>query len=163
MARNAFSRTLDPADRGRSFRMTMSRESSEQLYGQEHVRRYRETGGEVGHIWKEGATVLLLTTAGRKTGKPGTMPLIYAEDGDRYVVIASQGGAPTHPGWYRNIVKNPEAEVQAEDEVFFARARTAEGEERERLWRKANQVWPHYDAYAKRTERVIPVVVLERV
>jgi deazaflavin-dependent oxidoreductase (nitroreductase family) len=143
--------------------MTMSRESAEQLYGQEHVRRYRETGGEVGHIWKEGATILLLTTAGRKTGKPGTTPLIYAKDGDRYVVVASQGGAPTHPGWYRNLVKNPEVEVQVEDEVFFARARTAEGEERERLWRKANEVWPHYDAYATRTERVIPVVVLEPV
>jgi deazaflavin-dependent oxidoreductase (nitroreductase family) len=130
-------------------------------YGQEHVRRYRESGGVVGHIWKEGSTVLLLTTTGRKTGNLTTTPLIYARDGDNYVVVASQGGAPKHPGWYRNLVKTPEVEVQVEDETFFARARTAEGEERARLWTKANEVWPHYEQYQTRTDRVIPVVVLE--
>jgi deazaflavin-dependent oxidoreductase (nitroreductase family) len=130
-------------------------------YGQEHVRRYRESGGAVGHIWKEGSTVLLLTTTGRKTGNLTTTPLIYARDGDNYVVVASQGGAPKHPGWYRNLVKSPEVEVQVEDETFFARARTAEGEERARLWAKANEVWPHYEQYQTRTDRVIPVVVLE--
>jgi proline iminopeptidase len=140
----------------------MSEKTAEQLYGQEHVQRYRETGGEVGHIWKEGSTILLLTTKGRKTGKETTTPLIYAQDGDRYIVVASQGGAPTHPGWYRNLVRHPEVEVQVEEDIFFARARTAQGAERERLWRKANEVWPHYDEYATRTERVIPVVVLER-
>ncbi len=132
------------------------------LYGKEHVRRYRETGGEVGHIWKEGSTILLLTTTGRKSGEPRTTPLIYAEDGDRYVIVASQGGAPDHPGWYKNLAKTPEVELQVRDEVFPARARTAEGEERERLWRKANEIWPHYDEYAEKTERQIPVVVLER-
>jgi deazaflavin-dependent oxidoreductase (nitroreductase family) len=132
------------------------------LYGKEHVRRYRETGGEVGHIWKEGSTILLLTTIGRKTGEPRTKPLIYAEDGDRYVIVASRGGAPKHPSWYENLAQNPEVEVQVLDEVFPARARTALGEERERLWRKANEVWPHYDEYAEKTEREIPVVVLER-
>ena len=132
------------------------------LFGQEHVEKYRETGGTVGHIWKEGSTILLLTTTGRRTGRQSTTPLIYAEDGDRYVIVASQGGAPEHPGWYRNLAKKPEVEVQVEDEVFYARARTADGEERERLWRKANEIWPHYDEYAKRTDRVIPVVVLER-
>ena len=135
---------------------------AEKLYGQEHVRRYRETGGEVGHIWKEGSTVLLLTTKGRKTGEDRTTPLIYARDGDDYVIVASQGGAPEHPGWYRNLTKTPEVELQVEDDVFPARARTAEGEERERLWRKANEIWPHYEEYAERTDRVIPVVVLER-
>jgi proline iminopeptidase len=142
---------------------TAEQRTAEQLYGQEHVRRYRETGGEVGQIWKEGATVLLLTTKGRKTGRETTTPLIYAEDGDRYIVVASHGGAPTHPGWYRNLVRHSEVEVQVGDDTFFARARTTGGEERERLWRLANEVWPHYDEYAKRTERVIPVVVLERV
>jgi deazaflavin-dependent oxidoreductase (nitroreductase family) len=131
-------------------------------YGQEHVRVYRETGGENGHIWKEGSTTLLLTTMGRRSGEPRTTPLIYARDGDRYVIVASQGGAPNDPGWYRNLVKEPEVELQVGPEVFRARARTAEGEERERLWRLANQVWPHYDEYATRTERTIPVVVLER-
>jgi deazaflavin-dependent oxidoreductase (nitroreductase family) len=136
--------------------------SAEQLYGQAHVQKYRETGGSVGHIWKEGSTVLLLTTIGRKTGRPGTTPLIYARDGDDYVIVASQGGAPQHPGWYRNLVKTPEVEVQVEDDVFMARARTAEGAERERLWAKANEIWPHYAEYQQRTDRTIPVVVLER-
>jgi proline iminopeptidase len=136
---------------------------SENLFGDEHVRRYRETGGAVGHDWREGSTVLLLTTKGRKTGEQRTAPLIYAKDGDRYVIVASKGGAPEHPGWYRNIEKTPEVELQVKGEVFRARARTAKGEERERLWRKANEVWPHYDEYARRTPREIPVVVLERI
>ncbi len=132
------------------------------LFGAEHVRRYRETDGQVGHIWKEGSTILLLTTTGRKSGRPRTTPLIYAEDGDRYVIVASKGGAPADPGWYENLAKNPEVELQVLDEVFPARARTAAGEERERLWRKANEVWRHYDEYQTRTDRQIPVVVLER-
>lgn len=134
----------------------------EYVFGEEHVRRYRETGGAVGHIWKEGSTVLLLTTTGRRSGEARTTPLIYARDGDRYVIVASKGGAPEHPGWYRNLEKNPAVELQVEEEVFPARARTAGGEERERLWRKANEVWPHYAEYAQKTEREIPVVVLER-
>jgi deazaflavin-dependent oxidoreductase (nitroreductase family) len=137
-------------------------EDATKLFGAEHVRRYRETGGEIGHIWKEGSTILLLTTVGRTSGEKRTTPLIYAQDGDRYVIVASQGGAPEHPGWYRNLVKNPEVEVQVLGEVFAARARTAEGEERERLWEKANEVWSHYDEYQRRTDRRIPVVVLER-
>jgi deazaflavin-dependent oxidoreductase (nitroreductase family) len=132
------------------------------LFGAEHVRRYRETGGEVGHIWKEGSTILLLTTKGRRTGNRTTTPLIYARDGDRLVIVASQGGAPKHPGWYENLVRNPEVEVQLLDEVFPARARTAAGAERERLWTLANEVWPHYAEYQQRTDREIPVVVLER-
>jgi proline iminopeptidase len=135
---------------------------AENLFGDEHVRTYRETGGEVGHLWREGSTILLLTTKGRKSGEPRTTPLIYAEDGDKYVIVASKGGAPEHPGWYRNIEKDPNVELQVMDEVFAAHARTAEGEERERLWRKANEVWKHYDEYATKTDREIPVVVLER-
>jgi deazaflavin-dependent oxidoreductase (nitroreductase family) len=135
---------------------------AENLFGDEHVRRYRETNGEVGHIWREGSTILLLTTTGRTSGEPRTTPLIYAQDGDRYVIVASKGGAPEHPGWYENLAKDPIVELQVKDEVFPARARTAEGEERERLWRKANEVWRHYDEYQTKTEREIPVVVLER-
>src|SRR6266576_235761 len=144
--------------RERSTRMS----EAETLYGEEHVQRYRETGGKVGHLWREGSTILLLTTKGRKTGEPRTTPLIYAEDGDRYVIVASKGGAPDHPGWYKNLSKTPEDELQVRDEVFPARARTAEGEERDRLWRKANEVWSHYDEYQTQTDREIPVVVLER-
>jgi deazaflavin-dependent oxidoreductase (nitroreductase family) len=137
-------------------------EDATKLYGEEHVRRYRETGGEVGHIWKEGSTVLLLTTKGRKSGQPRTTPLIYAEDGDRYVIVASKGGAPKDPGWYENLSRDPHVELQVKDEVFPAQARVAEGEERERLWRKANEVWSHYAEYQQKTDREIPVVVLER-
>jgi proline iminopeptidase len=134
---------------------------AENLFGDAHVRRYRETGGQVGHIWREGATILLLTTKGRTSGEPRTTPLIYAEDGDRYIIIASKGGAPDHPGWYKNLAQNPEVELQVKDQVFRAHARTATGEERARLWNKANEVWPHYDEYAAKTSREIPVVVLE--
>jgi proline iminopeptidase len=132
------------------------------LFGDEHVRRYRETGGKVGHVWRNGSTILLLTTTGRATGQRRTVPLIYAQDGPRYVIVASKGGAPDHPGWYKNLEKSPEVELQVQDDVFQARARTAHGEERARLWPKATAVWPAYDDYVKKTTREIPVVVLER-
>jgi proline iminopeptidase len=135
---------------------------AENLFGEKHVQRYRETGGEVGHRWKRGSKILLLTTKGRKSGEPRTKPLIYEQDGGRYVIVASKGGAPDHPGWYRNLQKDPNVELQVLDEVFPARARTAEGEERARLWQLVNQQWPDYDSYQTRTDREIPVVVLER-
>jgi proline iminopeptidase len=136
---------------------------AENLFGEEHVRRYRETGGEVGHDWKRGSKILLLTTKGRKSGEPRTTPLIYENAGDAYVVVASKGGAPEHPGWYANLAKTPEVELQVRDEIFPAHARVVDGEERERLWKLAAQQWPAYDDYAKKTDREIPVVVLERV
>jgi proline iminopeptidase len=132
------------------------------LFGEEHVRRYRETNGEEGHIWREGSTVLLLTTTGRTSGEKRTTPLIYGLDGDNPVIVASKGGAPQHPGWYRNLVKNPAAEVQIKGETFAVHARDAEGEERERLWKLMNGIWKHYDEYQQKTDREIPVVVLER-
>jgi len=132
------------------------------LYGDEHVRRYQETDGEEGHDWREGSTVLLLTTTGRKSGQKHTTPLIYQLDGDDPVIVASKGGAPDHPGWYLNLTKDPEVEVQIKGEKFRARARAAEGEERERLWRLMNEIWPHYEEYQTKTDREIPVVVLER-
>lgn len=130
------------------------------LFGAEHVRRYRETDGEVGSIWN-GAPALLLTTTGRRSGRLTTTPLIYGRAGDAYVIVASQGGAPEHPGWYRNLVKTPEVELQVRADHVLGRARTAAGEERERLWRAMAEIWPHYDAYAARTDREIPVVVVE--
>jgi deazaflavin-dependent oxidoreductase (nitroreductase family) len=136
---------------------------AENLFGDEHVRRYRETGGEVGHDWKGGSKILLLTTKGRKSGEPRTTPLIYENAGDAYVIVASKGGAPEHPGWYANLAKTPEVELQVRDEVFPAHARVADGEERERLWKLAAEQWPAYDDYAKKTDREIPVVVLDRV
>jgi deazaflavin-dependent oxidoreductase (nitroreductase family) len=131
------------------------------LYGEEHIRRYRETGGEVGHEWN-GVPTLILTTVGRKSGLKRSSAMIYGRSGDAYVVIASQGGAPTHPAWYLNLDVNPGVEVEVRDERFDARARVADGEERERLWKLMAEVWPNFDVYQTRTERQIPVVVLER-
>lgn len=131
------------------------------LFGDEHVRRYEETDGEVGYLWN-GATILVLTTTGRKSGEPRKFALIYDSRGDDLVVVASKGGAPDHPGWYKNLLAHPDASVQVRGERFDVRARTAEGAEREELWRLMNRSWPNYDTYATRTEREIPVVVLER-
>jgi deazaflavin-dependent oxidoreductase (nitroreductase family) len=133
----------------------------ETLLGAEHVRRYRETGGTVGHRWRRGTSTLLLTTTGKRSGIERTAPLIYGRDGENYVVVASRGGAPASPAWYWNLVADPHVELQVLDEVFPAEARTAAGEERERLWRLMAEVWPSYDEYAARTQREIPVVVLE--
>lgn len=129
------------------------------LLNADHTQRYRETGGEVGHIWN-GATALLLTTIGRRSGEPRTTPLIYASDGDDYIIVASMGGAPKHPVWYLNLEKTPEVEIQVKDKVMKATATTAQGAERERLWKVVNEVWPNYDQYAERTDRKIPVVKL---
>jgi proline iminopeptidase len=131
------------------------------LFGDEHVQRYRETNGEEGHVWREGATILLLTAKGRKTGLDRTVPLIYDWDGERPVIIASKGGAPDHPGWFKNLVKTPQAEVQILNRHVPVRAREAEGDERVRLWEQMNRIWPHYEEYQAKTERRIPVVVLE--
>ncbi len=136
--------------------------TTEYPFGQEHVRLYQETDGETGHDWREGSTVLLLTTTGRRTGQETTTPLIYNLDGDTPVIVASKGGAPDHPGWFKNLAKTPEVVVQIKGDRFAARARVAEGEERERLWALMNEVWPHYEEYATKTDREIPVVVLER-
>ena len=131
------------------------------LLGEEHVAKYRETDGEVGYEWN-GATCLLLTTTGRHSGEPRTVPLIFAADGERQVVVASKGGAPDDPQWYSNLAANPAVEVQVKGDRFTATARTALGGERDRCWALATAVWPNYDEYVKRTERVIPLVVLER-
>jgi len=132
------------------------------LYGDEHVRRYRETNGEEGYDWLKGSKILLLTTTGRSSGEETTSALIFAMDGDNPVIVASKGGAPEHPGWYKNLVKNPDAEVQIKGDVFRVRARDAEGDEYERLWDVMNGEWPDYAEYQTKTDRKIPVVVLER-
>ena len=131
------------------------------LFGQEHVKRYRETDGAEGHEW-QGATVLILTTTGRRSGASQSTPLIYGRDGDDYVVVASKGGADEHPAWYLNLVAQPEVDVQVLGDRFRARARVATAEEKPRLWQSALERWPAYADYQRRTEREIPVVVLER-
>lgn len=131
------------------------------LVGDEHVRRYLETGGAVGHEWS-GVHTLVLTTTGRSSGQQRRSAMIYGTDGDRYVVIASQGGAPAHPNWYLNLLADPAVEVHVGAEQFAARARPAEGDKRERLWSLMSSIWPNFDVYQTRTDRRIPVVVLER-
>ena len=127
---------------------------------QQHIDLYL-SNGEEGHMW-QGVPTLLLTTTGRKSGEPLLLPLIYGRDGDSYLVVASKGGAPDHPGWYKNLAANPDVKLQVGNEKFDARARTAAGEERARLWKTMAAIFPNYDEYQARTEREIPVVVLER-
>ena len=134
----------------------------ENLFGEEHVRVYRETGGERGYHWRKGTTILLLTTTGRASGQERTTPLIHRVDGDRWVIVASKGGAPDHPGWFKNLEKDPDVEIQVKDEVIPVRASVAEGEERERLWSEMVEAWPDYEDYKKKTDRQIPVVILSR-
>jgi deazaflavin-dependent oxidoreductase (nitroreductase family) len=129
------------------------------LLGEEHVQRYRETDGEVGYLWN-GVPTLLLTTTGRKTGQARTTPLIFARDGDDYLVVASMGGAPTAPNWYGNLLADPSAEIQVKAERIKVAATTADEAEKPRLWKIVADQWPNYDVYQSRTERVIPVVVL---
>jgi deazaflavin-dependent oxidoreductase (nitroreductase family) len=128
----------------------------------DHLKRYLATDGADGHIWN-GVPTLLLTTTGRSSGAPQQLPLIYGRAGDRYVIVASRGGAPDHPGWYKNLVAKPDVRLQVAAERFAARARTASGDERTRLWQVMAKIWPAYDEYQAKTSRQIPVVVLERV
>jgi deazaflavin-dependent oxidoreductase (nitroreductase family) len=132
------------------------------LFGQQHVDRYRATDGAEGYRWQRDTEILLLTTVGRKSGQERTQALIQREIDGAYVIVASKGGAPEHPAWYRNMQEQDEVEVQVRGDRFRARHRDAQGEERERLWRKMAEVWPAYDDYQKKTDREIPVVVLER-
>jgi deazaflavin-dependent oxidoreductase (nitroreductase family) len=137
----------------------------------DHTNRYLTSGGSDGHMYKMNlpgrpeltVPALLLTATGRKSGEKFIFPLFYGTDGDSYIVVASKGGAPQHPGWYRNILANPEVEVQIGTKKIKARARTAAGPERARLWQKSLEFWPPYADYQTKTTREIPVVVLDPV
>jgi deazaflavin-dependent oxidoreductase (nitroreductase family) len=131
------------------------------LYGEEHIQRYRETGGREGHDW-QGTATLLLTTKGRRSGEPRTAPLVYGRHGDDLLVVASKGGADEPPAWYLNLKADPQADVQVRDEEFRVRARDATPDEKPELWRIMTAEWPAYDDYQRKTDREIPVVVLER-
>ncbi len=135
----------------------------DQLFGDEHVRVYRETGGQRGYHWR-GGVILLLNTKGRKSGETRTMALFHRADGEgRWVIVASKGGHPQHPAWFLNLEANPDdITIEVLDEKIEVRASVAEGAERERLWAKMTEVWPDYDAYQAKTDREIPVVVLEK-
>ncbi|POX40641.1 nitroreductase family deazaflavin-dependent oxidoreductase [Streptomyces sp. Ru73] len=131
------------------------------LFGKEHVKRYVETDGAEGHDW-QGTTTLILTTTGRRSGERRSTPLIYQRFGDDLLVVASKGGSDTPPLWYLNLQADPEVEVQVKGDRFTARARTATAEEKPAMWRTMAAAWPQYDEYQQKTDREIPVVVLER-
>ena len=136
-------------------------DTDDELFGPEHVRVYRETHGERGYHWR-GTTILLLTTTGRTSGEQRTTPLIHRTDGDRWVVVASKGGARDHPDWYKNLLADPQATIEVQADTVPVVATAAEGEERARLWSAMTEVWPAYDDYKAKTDREIPVVVLTR-
>jgi len=129
------------------------------VFGGIHSSVYRATDGRVaGRL--VGSPVLLLVTTGRKSGKERTAPLLYLEDGGNLVVVASVGGAPSHPAWYWNLKANPEARVRLRERTLRVRAEEVGGEEKRRLWARLVEMYPPYQDYQERTERVIPVLVL---
>ena len=127
----------------------------------EHVERYLATDGDEGHMFR-GVPTLLLTTIGRKSGEGRLIPLIYGEDNGTYIVVGSKGGHALHPSWYENLVAYADVKVQVKADRFSARASTASGEERNRLWALMANIWKGYNEYQERTVREIPVVVLTR-
>jgi deazaflavin-dependent oxidoreductase (nitroreductase family) len=141
--------------------------SSEPIYDSptgwvaDHIRKYVDTNGAKGHIWR-GMPTLLLTTRGRKTGKLRRTALIYGKDQGRYVVVASNGAARNNPEWYLNLCTNPEVLIQVGAEHFAAVARDATAEERPHLFEIMAKIFPTYNDYEKKTKRNIPVVVIER-
>ena len=127
-----------------------------------HTAVYRATRGVIGHKVPGGPPMLLLDHVGAKSGKKRTSPLVYVRDGDDIVLVASKGGNPKNPAWFHNLKANPETTVQIGSEKRPVRAHVASDEERERLWPKAVETYSGYAGYAKRTDRKIPLVVLER-
>jgi deazaflavin-dependent oxidoreductase (nitroreductase family) len=127
----------------------------------DHIQRYVTSGGQDGHRWS-GMDTLLLTTRGRKTGMLRRTALIYGQDNDRYIVVASNGGKPKDPAWCLNLRENPEVHLQVGPETIAARARLATAEERPHLWALMTSIFPMYENFRKKTSREIPVVLLER-
>ena len=125
------------------------------------IDEFRANSGKVGGQF-EGAPLLLLHTTGAKTGKGRVNPVMYQADGDRLAVFASKGGAPTNPDWYHNLLANPRARVEVDDDAYDVLARVAKGDERERIWELQKERYPGFADYEKKTDRQIPVVILER-
>ena len=124
------------------------------------IAEFRANEGKVGGPF-EGAPVLLLTHTGAKTGKTRTNPLMYLPDGDRFVVFASKGGAPSHPDWYRNLVANPSATIEVGTKTYQVKALVVTGDERDRLYARQAERYPQFAEYQRNTDRTIPVVALE--
>ena len=130
-------------------------------YNRQVVEEFRANGGKVGGMW-EGTPLLLLTTRGAKSGERRITPMGYLPDGDRLIVWASNGGAPTHPDWYHNLVAHPEVTVEVGTETFDAIAVVTEDAERDRLWTKAVERYPILAEHQAKTTRQIPVIALSR-
>ena len=126
------------------------------------IDQFRANAGEIKEGIFKGAPVLLLTTKGAKSGNTYTTPLVYTRDGDRLVIIASKGGAPTNPAWYHNLVANPTVTIEVGPERYEANASVAQGDERDRLFDAQATLMPNFAEYQRNTTRQIPVVVLER-
>jgi deazaflavin-dependent oxidoreductase (nitroreductase family) len=136
--------------------------SAVDLHGAPHVERYLETNGADGYHWRNGTTILILFTKGRKSGEQRSHALIFREYDGAYLVVASKGGAPEPPAWFVNLSAEPRVEVQIKGERFAATARVATPAEKPDMWAKMVEVWPDYDVYQTKAAREIPVVVLER-
>jgi deazaflavin-dependent oxidoreductase (nitroreductase family) len=126
-----------------------------------HIQRYVESDGRRGHRWS-GVNTLLITTRGRKTGTLHRTALIYGQDGDRYVVVGSNGGKRKHSNWYLNVLEDPEVDVQVGAEKFRAHARPATAAERPRLWQQMTSIWPEYARHEEKAQREIPVLIIDR-
>jgi deazaflavin-dependent oxidoreductase (nitroreductase family) len=131
-------------------------------WNQQIIAEFRANGGVVGGPF-EGAPMVLVTHRGARSGTERTTPLVYLADGDDVVIFASKAGAPTNPDWFHNLVANPDATIEVGTETLAVRARVAEGEERDQLFERQKAASPQFAEYEKATDRVIPVVVLERV
>ena len=127
-----------------------------------HTAIYRASGGRIGHRVPGAPPMLLLDHVGAKSGKHRTSPLVYARDGDDIVLVASKGGYPKNPAWFHNLKANPDTTVQLGTERRPVRARVATAAERRRLWPKVVEVYSGYEQYQRRTDRQIPLVILER-
>ena len=125
------------------------------------IHEFRTNDGVVGGVF-EGAPLLLLHHEGAKTGTERISPLMYQARGDHFAVFASKGGAPTNPDWFHNVVANPDTTVEVGTETVAVRARVAEGAEHDEIWTKQKTEWPAFGKYEAKTDRRIPVVVLER-
>ncbi len=140
----------------------MSNETDMKSFNQAVIDEFRANGGIVGGPF-EGAPMLLLTTTGARTGRRLTSPLVYAKDGERLLIFASKGGAPTNPDWYHNLVANPEVTLEVGEETFKAHASVPQGEERDRIFAQVVEQMPGFGEYQKNNPRIIPVVLLERI
>ena len=127
------------------------------------IKDLRAHGGKATSGPFEGRDVLILTTKGAKSGEVRETPLVYTRDGDKYLVVASKGGAPTNPSWYHNLAKHPEVTVEVGDDKFRAHAQIPDGDEYERLYQHHAGINPQFFEYRKKTSRKIPVIVLERI